>query len=72
MSDISGKAVAAAPLIVSAPEVEVLTPARDRPGRETVIIQKPRGFMGTLGAGVAVCLVLLVGGWMAARLTGGD
>ena len=72
MSDISGKVVAAAPLKISAPEAEILTPARDRPGRETVIIHKPRGFMGTLAAGVSVCLVLLVGGWMAARLLGGD
>lgn len=72
MSDISGRTVAAAPLKVSTPEVEILTPARDRPGRETVIIQKPRGFMGALAAGVSVCLVLLVGGWMVGRWHASD
>jgi hypothetical protein len=72
MRDLSRQSGPGTIVSSSGPEVEILPPAPHRSERETIVIQKHRGFMGTLALGVSVSVVLLVGGWMVSRWQASD
>lgn len=69
MRDIADKLILTEAPVSSRQQVEILTPTRDRPVRETIIIQKQRGFLWPITSAVAL-VILVVSGIAVVNLIG--